>query len=151
MKHYKNIINTEKIIIYNDLNPQSPQLVGNALHITSTKPHPTDKEYISGNYTRYFCVRNNNLNSYTEIDEQVFKSISSKKSEYDYNLYTVGKLKWSLGGDVEKANTNSLLQTSREFPNIHLLFPKLNEYQKPISKEYVLPKRGNNITRRIEG
>ena len=125
-----NIIESIKTQRYSTLKPTIYKQLNSFKPITSTKTKPTDKEYSKGNYTRYFCSRNNNLNSYVEIDKDIYKSIIAENNEYNYNLYTVGKIKWSLGGDVYKANTNSLIQTSREFPHIHLLFPKLNEFSK---------------------
>ena len=98
--------------------------------VPSFKTIPTEKDYERGYYTRYFAIRiNSNLN-YFEIEQEVFTSISTRKTEYDYNLYQVGSILWTLTGDVEKTNNLQLTLVERRFPRISVLFPVLNEFKK---------------------
>lgn len=139
-KHYLNLKNNQFNHSYSKLRMDIFHKVGGFMDITSSKPQPTKKNHTQGYMWRYFCVKNNTINSYFEIDEDIYKSLSSKKPEYNHTLYTAGKLKWALKGDIKKANTNSLIQSSRTFPNIHLLFPKLNEFHnKPLTPPSVIP------------
>lgn len=98
--------------------------------IIATKTKPTKKDYKKGRYIRFFAKKNNSFIKYVEISEKTYKAIISRNKKYDYYLYTAGVIDWSLEGDVVKTNKNLLLLKSKEFPNIGLLFPKLNEYQK---------------------
>ena len=95
-----------------------------------TKNKPTKEDYEKGRYVRYFAKKNNSNVHYIEIDKATYKSLSSKTRKHDYGLYTAGKIDWALEGNVVKVNRGLLLEKSKEFPNIGLLFPKLNEFQK---------------------
>lgn len=97
--------------------------------LPQAKNIPTEKDYEKGQYIRYFAKRVNESLSYIEIDKDTYNSISKKRSEYDYNLYNVGSIKWDLI-NTPKANRAALQITETKFPNISLLFPLLGEFQR---------------------
>ena len=99
--------------------------------IPTSKSIPTEKDYERGYYTRYFAKKINSQINYFEIDNKTFTSISTRKTEYDYNLYQVGSIRWALVGEVEKINNLQLTIVERRFPHVSTLFSVLNEFQRP--------------------
>tara|TARA_R110001592_G_scaffold336422_1_gene621976 strand:+ start:4061 stop:4804 length:744 start_codon:yes stop_codon:yes gene_type:complete len=126
----KNVINNSKTNPYIRLKTNIFSAINNHNPIIATKTKPTNKNYERGYYTRFFCKRNNANNIYFEIDEKTYKSLTKQNSKYDFNLYTAGKIRWSIDGDIMKSNKIILSQLEGKFPNISLLFTKLNEFQK---------------------
>ena len=126
-----NIHYDENTISYNKANNRHNfNFLSKSKSIYSTKTRPTLKDYERGHYLRYFCFRRNDRHTYYEIDKKTYKSIKSKNNEYDHYLYGVSNIMWAIDGDILKANTKILANKSRFFPNVHLLFPKLNEFQR---------------------
>lgn len=112
--------------IYNKLKHNKPLPV--------TKNYPSEKDYEKGFITRYFAKRLNSQFDYIEISQNTFNSIQSKKPEYDYNLYGVGKIKWSLRADAWVSNAKQLaLAEKRGYGQLINLFPVLNEFYKTTS------------------
>lgn len=99
--------------------------------IPTSKSIPTEKDYERGYYTRYFTKKINSQTNYFEIGNKTFTSISTRKTEYDYNLYQVGSIRWALVGEVEKINNLQLTIVERRFPHVSTLFSVLNEFQRP--------------------
>ena len=97
--------------------------------INGTKNIPSEQDYRKGWYFRYFAKKVNEDFSYIEIDNKSYTSILKKSVAYDTNLYKVGKVKWSLEGNVFKINRMSLKRLERKFPFIMTLFPLLNEFK----------------------
>tara|TARA_B110000495_G_C22977664_1_gene574396 strand:+ start:850 stop:1527 length:678 start_codon:yes stop_codon:yes gene_type:complete len=140
----------QKVVLFNSYNTLKPKIysqLNTASTILSTKTKPTEKDYKKGSYWRYFARRNNIHPSYVEIDDKTFKSLSKQNPKYDANLHSVGKIEWALEGDVIKTNRNILFLKSKNFPQIFLLFPKLNEYQ--ITSTYVAPTRVQGQTTQV--
>ena len=99
------------------------------------KSKPTENDYVRGYYQRYFLKRING-DRYIEIDKKTYNDISQKKPKYDYNLYDVGSLTWYLTDRLRKKslfslNATSIKSQSRKHPKLFLLFPILNEFQRP--------------------
>ena len=126
-----NFRNEVKTQIYNKLKPQKFQFLKNAKPIINTKPQPTKKDYTKGSFIRYFAKRNNNEVGYIEISKDTYSAIfKKKKSEYDYYLYSVGKITWALEGDVVNTNSNIIKLKEKTFPYLSEFFDMLDQYKK---------------------
>jgi hypothetical protein len=67
---------------------------------------PTQQDYTTGVFTRYFCKKNNE-NIYFEIDKQTFTLLSSNSPQIAFDLYSSALTLWYLIGNkdtVSKAN-----------------------------------------------
>jgi hypothetical protein len=67
---------------------------------------PTQQDYTTGVFTRYFCKKNNE-NIYIEITQQTYKELIAKTSTIAWDLYTPELTLWYLTGNkdtVAKAN-----------------------------------------------
>ena len=58
---------------------------------------PKDEDYKFGEYTRYFCKKNNEF-IYFEIGEDDFNKLSDKDSSIAWDLYSPANLKWMIKG-----------------------------------------------------
>ena len=77
-------------------------------------PTPTENDYKVGNFKRYFCVKVNE-NSYLELDKKTYDKLSSKNSNWAYELYTPFQLIWYITGEESQVeNTNKNLVLIRE-------------------------------------
>ena len=54
---------------------------------------PTEEDYASHEFTRYFCKKNNEF-VYIEISKEEFTKLNSQDSSLDYEHYTPFKLPW---------------------------------------------------------
>ena len=59
---------------------------------------PTQQEQQNGQYTRYFCKRNNEL-KYIEIDLNTFTLLSTQSPQIAWDLYTPASVLWQIQGD----------------------------------------------------
>lgn len=104
---------------------------------------PTPLDYNKGYFYRFFLNRVNDPQYYKEINKKTFESIRDKKSNYDFNLYRTGQIKWSLAGNTYEKNKKQIKLTSQldDFPFLHILFPLLNEYTQPriINNQFANP------------
>lgn len=80
---------------------------------------PTQTDYTTGVFTRYFCKKNNE-NIYFEIDKQTFTLLSSKSPQIAFDLYSSVLTLWYLTGNkdtVAKANKGlvSLIETQQKW------------------------------------
>jgi len=67
---------------------------------------PTQQDYTTGVFTRYFCKKNNE-NIYIETNQQTYKELIAKTSTIAWDLYTPELTLWYLTGNkdtVAKAN-----------------------------------------------
>jgi hypothetical protein len=55
---------------------------------------PTPQEVETGQYTRYFCKKNNEL-IYLEIDKNTFTQLQNKESKIAWDLYTPTSIVWN--------------------------------------------------------
>ena len=115
--------------IYNIINKNYKKTLSKLKNIPSNKPQPTKKDYEKFKFERYFAKRINSKFGYFEIDKKTHKSIESKKSEYDFNLYTVGKIEWALVGETQIININTLKEAEKNYPGLSLCFKNLKEYK----------------------
>ena len=117
---------------------------------------PSEEDYTRGYYNRYFAKRINSQYDYFEINKITHSSLSSKKEEYDYNLYNVGVIKWALKGNTRKINNLQVQLAEKSFPFISRFFRKLNEYERPEVIENQIAEPGelvyrNNISKEYVG
>ena len=114
---------------YNILKPNKKKTFEKIKSIPTFKTKPTDKDYEKLKYTRYFARKVNSVFGYFEISYKTYKSLKSKKSEYDWHFYECGELEWALKGDTGIINRNNLLLLQKDWPGILRAFPFLEEYK----------------------
>lgn len=71
-------------------------------------PKPTEQEYQTGEFRRYFCKKSNEI-VYLEIDKVQFDLLVQKDRAILWQLYTPFNLPWNLTGnkeDVARVNKN---------------------------------------------
>lgn len=111
--------------IHNKLSKKTP--------IPINKPQPTNKDYERGYFTRYFCKRVNDKYNYFEIDKKTYDNLNSKTDNYDYNLYIIGEIKWTLletpNKSVEETNNININLLLNIYPFLNVLFDNLSEYE----------------------
>ena len=112
---------------YNDVKSEVKSFLEKTLQPPIVKNVPTNQDYAQGYYLRFFYKRINN-NNYQEIDRETYEHINNKSSKYDYNLYEVGFIKWSLRGNTHLLNSLQLKANQKRHPNLINLFPILNEF-----------------------
>jgi hypothetical protein len=67
--------------------------------IPSFNPNPpTQQEQQNGQYTRYFCKRNNEL-KYIEINLDTFTLLSTQSPQIAWDLYTPASVLWQIQGN----------------------------------------------------
>lgn len=127
----KQLIKSKNVVKFKLLKPQIENRLRNTQLPPVIKNTPTDNDYLSGFFTRYFSKRINSY-SYLEISKDTYDAINRKESTYDYNLYVVGSLRWYITGvNVIKQNSLEIKKTQRKFPQVFYLFPVLNEFLQP--------------------
>tara|TARA_B100000287_G_scaffold325599_1_gene309808 strand:- start:83 stop:1060 length:978 start_codon:yes stop_codon:yes gene_type:complete len=100
--------------------------------IYSSKSFPTEEDYEKGFYHRYISLRKNSPGDIKEINKEIYDDIVKKEGRYDYNMYNVAKLKWSLLDGNTRNNQLQLRQLKQKgFINVGMLFPNLNEFYLP--------------------
>ena len=122
---------------FNIIKKDIKEQIENTMSPSTSKPIPTNEDYKNGFFIRYFLKRING-EFYIEINKTTFNSISKMKPEYDYNLYEIGNIQWNITGpDLQKRNASNIKMVEKKHPNISILFPILNEYQRatPIIQE----------------
>lgn len=126
--YFNSLLNSKKISKFQDnLNP-----------LINSKPPPLEKDYVKGYFYRYFAKRKNSLIHYYEIDKKIYKSINTKEKKYDYNLYSVKKIKWDLTDGSGKNNKTTIKKLRRSFPRLKYLFNNTLEYY--LSNDILNPK-----------
>ncbi len=130
-KEYPNIL-LEKITISSDDSPFtaplninqtensfSPSLPTRAIPVFNPNP-PTQQEQQNGQYTRYFCKRNNEL-KYIEINLNTFTLLSTQSPQIAWDLYTPSSVLWQIQGDK-----NTVYASNQSF--VFLIEKKLQWY-----------------------
>ena len=115
---------------YNVLNKVTYTLLKKTQNIVAIKTIPTEDDYKTGRYTRYFIKKVNELYGYFEVDKKIHSSINKKEPKYNHPLYDVGQIVWSLLGNVKKTNKAQIFIQREKFPNLNVLFTKLDEFAK---------------------
>jgi hypothetical protein len=62
---------------------------------------PTSQDQQNGQFTRYFCKRNNEF-KYLEISKATFNQLYTKSPEIAWDLYTPVSILWQIKGDKNK-------------------------------------------------
>lgn len=75
----------------------SPSLPNRTIPQFNPNP-PTQQEQQNGQYTRYFCKRNNEL-KYIEINFNTFTLLSTQSPQIAWDLYTPTFVLWQIQGD----------------------------------------------------
>tara|TARA_R110001606_G_scaffold347901_1_gene497326 strand:+ start:147 stop:815 length:669 start_codon:yes stop_codon:yes gene_type:complete len=73
-------------------------------------PKPTEDDYALGVFTRYFCVKINEL-QYLELSKEVYNKLKEKSKKYTCELYKIFKLQWTLTGDKNSVSITNRNQT----------------------------------------
>lgn len=101
---------------------------------TYTYPQPTEKDYKSGSFYRYFAKRSNQ-NIYIEINKSQYESLIKRDSSWDFSSYKVFKIEWTLSGSspqqVSNINQSIVATTERKLKITGLL-----QYFKDYSQFY---------------
>ena len=127
---YNNFGDSEDVRKYKNLKPNPYEKLAKTKQVIGSRPKPTKEDYEKGFFVRYYIKRTNSESQYTEIDTETFTAISNKDATYDHNLYDYGAIKWALQGNTEKINKLLIEKEKKLFPNLHILFPILNEFKK---------------------
>ena len=94
-----------------DITSQTP---GIAPTLFQTKP--TDNEYQTGEFQRYF-TKKSNQNIYFEISKEDYDSLQKQDSSIQWQLYIPISLPWQISGDktqVYSVNKQIVLQTEKD-------------------------------------
>tara|TARA_R110001583_G_scaffold26313_5_gene94832 strand:+ start:6682 stop:7788 length:1107 start_codon:yes stop_codon:yes gene_type:complete len=114
---------------FNIMKKDIKKFLSNTSPLPSIKRYPSESDYNNGFFKRYFSRRINGM-GYQEVDKEVYDGIKGKNKKYDYNLYEVGNIRWSLKGNVFKLNTLTIKESERKYKNISYLFPIFDEFAK---------------------
>lgn len=115
---------------YNVLNKKTYSKLKKSQNIVATKNKPTEDDYKAGRYTRYFIKKVNESYGYFEVDKKIYHSINKKEPKYNHPMYDVGQIVWSLVGNVKKHNKAQIFLQRDKYPNLNILFSKLDEFAK---------------------
>ena len=121
---------TKDIFKYNILNKTTFGKLKKVKDIIPTKNIPTEEDYENRRYTRFFLKKVNERFSYIEVDQATFKAVSFEEATVNYHLYETGKITWSLVGNVKTTNEAQIFLQREKFPDLNILFPKLDEFKK---------------------
>jgi len=62
---------------------------------------PTSQDQQNGQFTRYFCKKNNEL-QYLEINQDTFKKLQRKDPQIAWDLFTPSPIIWQISGNKEQ-------------------------------------------------
>ena len=132
---------SQDVRLHRKLKPEISLGLGNVKDISFSKNTPTEDDYARGYFIRYFVKKVNQNTFYKEISKEVYDSLVKGKSEYDINLYQPGRIKWALRGNVRNINKSLLSKTEKRYPNLSLLYPKLDEFNRAetINNQFARP------------
>ena len=131
--------------IYNSLSQANYNFMKKRVPFLSSKPQPTERDYETGFFTRYFFRKVNETNHYGEVNKSIYEDLVQRKGVYDYNLFEGGFIHWSIEdtkypGDQKITNRKNLKVLERNFPGVEGLFPNLAEYKKTSHSLYTFGK-----------
>jgi len=79
-----------------------------------TQPIPNELDIKTGEYTRYFCKKNNEPEIF-EISQEIYFLIKTKNKKILYQLYSVLQLQWKLTGDnIESINQKVVAKAEKD-------------------------------------
>ena len=99
---------TRDVAKYNVLNKSTYGKLKKVKNIVPVKNIPTEDNYKSNKYTRYFIKKVNEPKGYMEVNVDVFDSINQQKNEYDFYLYEVGLIVWNLKNGTLNSNFKNI-------------------------------------------
>ena len=68
-----------------------------------------------GYFIRYFAKSINSSN-YFEINKKTYDDIKDKEGKYDYNLYEIGSIAWTISGNrVYQTNSNTIKKAQNKY------------------------------------
>tara|TARA_B110000858_G_scaffold128886_1_gene146590 strand:+ start:4891 stop:5745 length:855 start_codon:yes stop_codon:yes gene_type:complete len=95
--------------IYN-ISPKTTVLSNRTLP-TPFSPLPTSKDYILGEFQRYFCKKNNEI-KYMEISKKTFQDLQNNEPFIAFDIFTPFSIPWSISGEEKQVfNTNKNIST----------------------------------------
>ncbi len=121
---------TKDISKYNVLNSQTYGQLKRVKDVVSFKSIPIENDYKKGRYVRFFLKKVNERFGYIEVSPTTYKEVIEEKNTVNYPIYKTGTITWSLIGNVKKTNEAQIFLQKEEFPDLNILFPKLDEFKK---------------------
>jgi hypothetical protein len=121
---------TRDVAKYNVLNKSTYGQLKKVKNVVPVKNIPTEDDYKSNKYTRYFIKKVNERFGYIEVDKKTYDAINEEKEDFNYPVYDVGQIIWFLVGNVKKINSAQIFLLREKFPDLGVLFPKLDEFKK---------------------
>ena len=118
-----------------------------AIPPASSITFPTEEEYQTGEFVRYF-LKKTNTSIYMEVNEETYINYDNKNPNTQHPLYTPIKINWDLTGnplDTYKVNKNIILLTEKQQNLPGFLFSfrgKFIKYYRPTSQNYFNTKGG---------
>jgi len=90
------------------------------------QPSPTDQDYVTGEFTRYF-TKKSNQNIYYEIAKSDYDQLVNQDDSIKWQLYQPIKIIWDLQGtreEVYQANVNTVLiaEKDQKLPGFRKIF-----------------------------
>jgi hypothetical protein len=137
---------TETIATTRYINSLSTPL-NTAIPPASSITLPTDEEYKTGEFVRYF-LKKTNTPLYIEVNIETYTNYLNENPNTQYQLYLPIKINWDLTGnplDTYKVNRNIVLLTEKKQNIFGFEFSfrgKFVKYYKPTSQNYFNTKGG---------
>ena len=95
-------------------------------------PKPTKDDYVLGVFTRYFCVKINEI-QYLELTKELYDFLDSENPGYVFELYKLFKFQWTLTGNRDEViiiNRNQTLLAQQRLKRIGLSGFLQEDYKK---------------------
>ena len=95
-------------------------------------PTPGGKDYINGQFKRYFVQKINEKNFIMEIDKQQYSDANkNNKPGINLKLFRKGIVDWVLtGSDAADYNNRTLMLMEKTYPTIRTYFSDFSEFTK---------------------
>jgi hypothetical protein len=126
------LVSNQNVISYNNILPN--KIYNDFKQIDSTKvsltpayyqPQPTQQDYQTGEFRRYFVKKTNEI-LYIEVSKETHDAILNKDNQWSWQDYFAFDIPWSISGNelqVAKTNKNIVDLTIK-----NLILPKFNLY-----------------------
>lgn len=126
------LVSNQNVISYNNILPN--KIYNDFKQIDSTKvsltpayyqPQPTQQDYQTGEFRRYFVKKTNEI-LYIEVSKETHDAILNKDNQWSWQDYFAFDIPWSISGNelqVAKTNKNIVDLTMK-----NLILPKFNLY-----------------------
>ena len=111
------------------LSPWSYNELKNVKPVIQLKTIPTKQDYKNKFFYRYFAQRINDRRVYKEINFDTYNKIRNQSPEYDFKLWIVDRIKWSLVEGNWPINVLQLRNKQKTgFPGLWVVFPNFSEF-----------------------